>query len=394
VSAPLRTALIVGAGVAGLASAMALRRAGWQTIVFERAGAPRELGFALAMAPNALAALRELGLADQIIARGSVFRAGEIRRANGQRLRRFDASKLSPEAVPAIVVLRPVLHGALLEAVGAAAVRLDSEVVDFEADEGSVRVMLRDGTMVEGTVLIGADGVGSTIRRRLHPDEPAPRPSGYWALRGVAHGVAHLLGDLSTTGYFDRGVEAAAARAGEGAVYWYLSLLAGDVGDGPRDPRDVLERHTRRFEPRFRELTAATHDGDLRLDELFERPPLSSWGRGRVTLAGDAAHPMLPHTGQGAAQALEDAVALGLGIRLEDDPAVALRRYETVRAARTRRFVRLGRRIARVTTTRNPLIGSARNVMVRVLPQSLLAQAARRRSDPHASLRAGAQNTS
>jgi 2-polyprenyl-6-methoxyphenol hydroxylase-like FAD-dependent oxidoreductase len=124
----------------------------------------------------------------------------------------------------------------------------------------------------------------------------------------------------------------------------------------------------------------------MRFDELFERQPLSRWGTGRITLVGDAAHPMLPHTGQGAAQALEDAVALGLALGPPGDVEPPLRRYEDVRNRRTRRLVKLGPRIARITTTRNRLVKLLRTAAVRWLPESVLVSTAPGRGrDPHRS---------
>ena len=110
-------------------------------------------------------------------------------------------------------------------------------------------------------------------------------------VRGVAYHVDQHLGSLSTAAYFGRGIEAAMARAGRSAVYWYVSLPAEDVRRETHDPRAVVERATAALDDRFRAVARATEHEDLRFD---------------------AAHPMLPYTGQGAAQALEDAMALGL----------------------------------------------------------------------------------
>ena len=203
------------------------------------------------------------------------------------------------------------------------------------------------------------------------PDEPPARPSGYWAIRGVAHNVGHHLGDLSAVALFGPGVESSAARASETAIYWYMSLLAGDVGAGSRDPRETLRRLPQ-IDPALRAIVDATQTGDMRMDELLMRDPLASWGRGRVTLLGDAAHPVLPHSGQGAAQALEDAVALGLVLAAPSDVEAALRRYEQVRFRRTRDIQRLGRRIARVTTTRSAVVAALRTTIVRLVPMAVL----------------------
>jgi 2-polyprenyl-6-methoxyphenol hydroxylase-like FAD-dependent oxidoreductase len=374
-------ALIVGAGIGGLAAGIALRRRGWEICIHERAANPRELGFGLLLAPNALAALRELGVAEAVTSGGVAAGPVEIRRLNGQVLRRFDARL----GGPAVVALRRELHGALLNAVGENAIKLGSEAATITQDAGCVTLRLRNGNVDIGTVLIGADGVNSSIRKQLHPDEAPPRPSGFSAIRGVAYGVSNYLGQLSAISYMDDGIEAAAARASSDAVYWYISLLSREVATP--QPAEILRRWCPSFDSPFRAIVAATKSEDLRFDNLLQRNPLPSWGNGRVTLLGDAAHPVLPHTGQGAAQALEDAVALGLVLAPPGNIEQALRRYERVRIDRTRRFVKLGPRIARVTTTRNLLIQFARTSAIRLLPSRLLIKWADRRRDPHRALR-------
>ena len=374
-------ALIIGAGIGGLAAGIALRRRGWEISIHERAANPRELGFGLLLAPNAIAALRELGVAEAVTRGGVSTGAVEIRRLNGEVLRRFDAQL----GGPSVVALRRDLHGALLNAAGENAIKLDSEAKTITQDAEGVTLRLKDGSVDTGAVLIGADGVNSSIRKQLHPDEPPPRPSGFSAIRGVAYGVSNYLGPLSAISYMDDGIEAAAARASSDAVYWYVSLVSREVGT-MSDPAEILGRWGPLFDSPFRAIVAATTPEDLRFDKLLQRNPLPSWGNGRVTLLGDAAHPVLPHTGQGAAQALEDAVALGLVLAPSGNIEEALRRYERVRMNRTRRFVKLGPRIARFTTTRNRLVQSARTLAIRLLPSRLLTKWAKQ-GDPHRALR-------
>jgi 2-polyprenyl-6-methoxyphenol hydroxylase-like FAD-dependent oxidoreductase len=379
-----RTALVIGAGIGGLACGVALQRAGWTVRIHERAHSARELGFGLALAPNALAALRELGVADTVVRAGSQVQRIEMRHADGRVMRRFGV----PLSVPAVVALRQDLHGALLAAVGDGVIQFARHADSFVDRRSEVIVEFRDGTLDVGDMLIGADGIRSVIRARLHPDEPSPRASRFCALRGVAHGVSEHLGDLSGVIYFGAGVEAAAIRASMDAIYWYMSLLDNEVTE--QTPEAVLAGRLQGFDIPFRAIVSASKPDDMRFDRLWERGPLERWGASRVTLLGDAAHPVLPHTGQGAAQALEDAVALGLAVSSVDDVAVALRRYETVRSRRTREFVRVGPRIAQMTTTRSVTIAAMRSAAVRLIPEALLARmAGRLQHDPHAELRRG-----
>jgi 2-polyprenyl-6-methoxyphenol hydroxylase-like FAD-dependent oxidoreductase len=377
------TALIVGAGIGGLATGVALQRAGWRVRIFERAATPRELGFALLLAPNALASLRSIGLADTVIADGAIPARGEMRGRGGRLLRSFDmtaARTLLPE--PIVVVLRPVLHGALLEAVGRDAVALDSPVVGFDIGDRRPFVQLAGGDTVAGDVLIGADGVGSIVRRVLHPHEGPPRRSGLWAVRGVAYVPQPDGAALAGRQYFGKGTEAGVIPASADVSYWYVSVPDAAVGS-ERNPLAIAHRCARAFDDRMRAIVSATRPEDARLDELLDRDPIERWGRGPVTLLGDAAHPMLPHAGQGAAQALEDAVALAgaLGPPKGDshnrapDIDGSLRRYEAVRSARTKAIVHVARRNARLGSVRSALGCWLRDLALRLAPASQLLKA-------------------
>jgi 2-polyprenyl-6-methoxyphenol hydroxylase-like FAD-dependent oxidoreductase len=148
--------------------------------------------------------------------------------------------------------------------------------------------------------------------------------------------------------YFGRGIEAGVAKANPEVVYWYLSVRATALKGKSQAPRELLEQVVSGFHAPLQAIVTATRPEDLRLDELFERAALPQWGSGAVTLLGDAAHPMLPHAGQGAAQALEDAVALARALRAERPLEVSLRRYEKVRSGRTSTIVRVAKRNAQL----------------------------------------------
>jgi 2-polyprenyl-6-methoxyphenol hydroxylase-like FAD-dependent oxidoreductase len=377
----MSAAIIVGAGIGGLAAAIALRRAGWDVRVVEQAGSPRELGFALALAPNALEALRELGLKDEVVSCGIEVKAFEVRRPDGRVVKRVD---LQGDAVQSVVTLRPALHGALLTAVGSDAILLGRRVTGLATRGDSPAVALDDGSQIEADLVVGADGVGSVVRQALHPAEPPPRPSGYHALRGVSYDVGDRLGTADCAIYLGDGVEIGIARASASAVYWYISLVDELAGT---DAAATLERCTRGLDANAVAIMRAARPADIRPDRLFYRNPIDRWGSGCVTLLGDAAHPVLPHTAQGAALALEDAVALGLALR---GTAVesALRRYEQVRAPRARKVVRTGPRIAAMTTTRSRGRIALRNALVRLTPARAMSLALTLHArDPHRALR-------
>ncbi|HUR22104.1 MAG TPA: FAD-dependent monooxygenase [Vicinamibacterales bacterium] len=366
-----RTALIAGAGIGGLSAAIALRRTGWSVRVFERAQSPRELGFGVGLAPNAIAALRELGMADQVLARSFEPRSVEVRRPDGTVVKRVE---LPPGSLggPMVVALRPALHGALLDAVGSDSITLDWEATGFDMRDGRVTLRAAQGGVVEGDLLVGADGVASSIRRALHPSEPPPKTCGVVAVRGAVQGVLHHLNGLSAIFYMGRGIESMVIRASDTGIYWFLSLARALVPTGMSDPAAILARMSPQFDVTFRAVTSAT--ADMRCDELVDRDPIPFWGTGLVTLLGDAAHPVLPQTGQGAAQAIVDAVALAQALESGLDVERALRAYEHDRRGKTAALLRQGRRTASVMKTTNALACYLREVALRAAPVNTLAR--------------------
>jgi 2-polyprenyl-6-methoxyphenol hydroxylase-like FAD-dependent oxidoreductase len=372
-----RIALIVGAGIGGLSTAIALRKAGWDVRVFERSATLRELGFGVGLAPNAMAALADLGVAGEVLARGCQPACGEVRRMDGTVLKRA----AWPRGIlggPSVVAMRPDLYGALLDAVGADTVTPGSQATGFTVRGDRVTLHLANGSTAEGDLLIGADGVGSLIRRQLHPSEPPPRPSRIVSVRGAVDGALKYLGNVDAIYYLGPGTESAFIRASATGIYWFFAVAEELVPPEVRRHADtatsmvvaakaVLAHMAPRFDDTFRAVSSATsefhYDGIL-----VDRDPLPTWGTGVVTLIGDAAHPMLPHTGQGAAQAIVDAVTLGKMLGNGSAVEPTLRAFEAERLSKTAALVRQGRRTARIMRVSNPALCYTRELVLRALP--------------------------
>ncbi|WP_420635665.1 FAD-dependent monooxygenase [Candidatus Palauibacter sp.] len=184
-------------------------------------------------------------------------------------------------------------------------------------------------------------------------------------MRGASR-AAEQLGDLSGVMYLGPGLESALIRSSDTGVYWFPSFARELVPSDTRDPEAIVAHYSPRMDATFRAVTSRTEE--LRCDELADRDPLPRWSEGVVTLLGDAAHPLLPHTGQGAAQAIVDAVALGQA--LDEGPNVedTLRSYERERRPKTAVLLAQGRWTARVMRMTNPIACALREAAIRLAP--------------------------
>jgi 2-polyprenyl-6-methoxyphenol hydroxylase-like FAD-dependent oxidoreductase len=316
--------VIAGAGIGGMTAAGALTHKRVEVLVLERAANLDHVrvGGGLHLWPNGQRALDYIGGSSERL-REELDPDAYLQRASfdnwrGSAMHEWDTHDT-------LCVTRGGLHRALSDAVPANAVRTDAAVSGYEERDDGVSVMLASGETIEADGLVGADGIQSTIRSQLLGDGP-PRYAGYTTWIGVTEfehpeappGLFRIL--------FGHGARFLYFPVGGGRQYWEASVA---VPEGGRDPdgghRDALLTHFSRYAEPTVPLISATDDAGIVRFDIYDRAPAKSWGSGRVTLLGDAAHPMTNAFGQGANQAMEDAVVL----------ADSLSRESTVTAANT-----------------------------------------------------------
>jgi salicylate hydroxylase len=347
--------LIAGGGIAGLVAALALQQQGRRVVVFEQARAVGDVGAGISMGARTSRALYGLGLEDAIKAvadspRASAafdYRTGQV--LSGAYARR---NWSAADMVDVNMLHRADLFGVLKAAIDVndpEAVRLDSRVVGYEQDDAGVTVELAGGGRVDGVALIGADGLRSTIRERI-AGPSSPRKTGRVAYRFlVPMAQAEPFLGAGTAGIyvgsrvsFSRYV----MRKGTLVNCLALALQPGVEGEG-------WSQHATRtellalFEGWHADViglaSAAPLDRTARW-ALYDRDPLDVWVDGRVALLGDAAHPILPFLGMGAALGIEDAVVMARALGAVSDPAQAFRVYELARRDRANAILLESRR--------------------------------------------------
>jgi 2-polyprenyl-6-methoxyphenol hydroxylase-like FAD-dependent oxidoreductase len=363
-------AIVAGAGIGGLSAAVALRNAGVDVTVLEREPRLAPAGAGIWLWPNAIHALRSLGVGERVVT--AALPVGLTVRAAGGRLLADTGSAEFPRrfGAPLVVLHRADLHEALAAGAGPGTIRLGAECVAVRQDARGVTVELRDGVTLRGDVLIGADGLHSAVRTALHGNQK-PRFSGYTAWRAVTPLPDALVPRVVDCKYTGRGRIFVTARLADGSLFWAATGRAtpGERRDAAADRRSLLTALADWADP-VRDVVAATDPARILRHDLHDRPPLERWSHGRVTLVGDAAHPMLPNLGQGACQAIEDAVALGRALSSSRDPVAALDAYEAERRGRAVRIARQSRRMARLEHVDGRVAERLRNAVMRALPST------------------------
>jgi 2-polyprenyl-6-methoxyphenol hydroxylase-like FAD-dependent oxidoreductase len=350
-------ALVVGAGIGGLATAVALQRSGRDVLVLERATELGEVGAGISLWPNAVKALRRLGIGDEVEAAGAAAHESAFRSWRGAQLGASITTRLQGRfGAPLVIVHRARLQAALRRALGRDTVRLGAECAALDQDDLGVTVRLVDGGVERGAVAIAADGLRSRARAILFDDGP-PRYAGITAWRGVVPLDDTLRGRIAGGESFGHGSLFGVATLNGSQAYWWASARRRETdGEEPALEKSALLRAFSSWHDPIPELVASTPAESIIRTCLYERSPLRHLSVGRIALAGDAAHPMLPNLGQGACQAIEDAVVLADELAATHDTAAV---------------AKASRQMSRIAHVRNPLAVGVRNTLLRASPPSM-----------------------
>jgi salicylate hydroxylase len=358
--------LVVGAGLGGLTAALALDAAGIEVEVHEQAAALGEVGAGLTLSRGAQHVLAEIGLLGEVLARASAVRSNAfLHYRTGQLLDGgVDASDGAPadatEVGPNVQMHRADLHAVLADALtrrAPAALLLGQVLVDVEDLGDRVRARFADGSSADGDLLVGADGLRSVVRRHLWGDG-LPRFTGQVAFRAL------VPGPLAAP--FVAGIGRAAVYLGPGRVFNRYVLRQGALVNCVAIARTDSWRDEGWTTPATGDELASLYNGwhpdvlgligaapTLTKWALYDREPLPRWRRGRVTLLGDAAHPMLPFLGLGAAMAIEDGIVLARALAASPDTD-GLVRYEAARRPRTTEVMLQSRHEGTLVQARDP----------------------------------------
>ncbi|WP_141582601.1 FAD-dependent monooxygenase [Actinomadura sp. WMMA1423] len=367
----MANAIVIGGGIGGLTVAAALSRDGWTVTLHERASSLEPIGSGLALGPNALRALDTIGAGDAVRELAVMQGDGGLRTSGGTWLSRTSAEAVAARyGDPTVVLMRSALVDLLAERLPEGALKLGSTVTSVSPEDG---IVVTGEGEERADLVVAADGVHSAVRSALFPGPSPVRYTGLTAWRAV---TPESVGDVAGSEAWGRGRVFGMTRLAGGLAYLYATAEAPE-GARARDERaELLRLFGDWHDPIPVLLRSLSPDRLIRNDLYAMERPLPSFHRGKVALLGDAAHPMTPNLGQGACQAVEDAVVLAHEV---SSGGGGLPAYTAARLPRTTAVMRRSLQIARLTALSGAVPVAARNAMVwlggRLGPTAVMRQA-------------------
>lgn len=364
--------VIVGGGIGGLTLAMCLHQLGIGHTLLERGDELRDAGTGIGIWTNAVAVLDRYGLGDEVRAMGDPIDRTISTNLDGLELVRVDlGASIGRRDSDCFLVHRPDFHRLLASRADPTRIRLGAPCVGFSQTLTGVTVHLADGGTLEGDVLVAADGVRSMVRRELWGDIPLRFCGPGW--RGIANkqpGEPHVNREI----HGRDGERFGLCPMGPRHVYWWATHLGRAGDEVPAAERKARLRAIFAGWPFEADaLIEATPDERILYNDMVDIPPLRFWGRGRITLLGDAAHPTTPNLAQGGCMAVEEAGLLARLLQSCPDAEAALRAYERLRIPRARMIVNTSHAWGRMSEWRGTAARRVKEVILRSWPRPAMA---------------------
>ncbi len=335
-------AIVIGAGMAGLATGIALRQAGYEVEIYEKTRKLRPAGAGISLWSNGIKVLNKLGLGKEVAAIGGQMNRMEYRNKQGEVLNNVNLIPLMEQVGQRpYPVSRTDLQQMMLNAFGEADVRMGMRCVEVKQNADSATAVFEDGTTATGDVVIGADGIHSVVRTYLNGDKVEPRYAGYVNWNGLVEASPDLAeGDVWVI-YVGEGKRASMMPVGGNRFYFFCGCPQPQGTKTPPEKiRAELQEIFAGWAQPVQNLIAKLDPQQVNRLEISDIDPLANLVEGRIALVGDSAHATTPTLGQGGCQAMEDAEVLcrylvTTNISVED----ALKRYEAARKERVAKLV-------------------------------------------------------
>jgi len=368
-------AAIIGAGIGGLSTAIALQQAGIDFEILEAAPELKPVGAGIVMASNAMQVFQRLGIEKKIIKAGlEIVNAygvdQDFKLISGLRVKEKIASRYG---VGSYAVHRSRLQQALLEEIDAKKIHLNKKLTTLSQSNQKVKISFEDGVSTEADLVIGADGIKSAVRKNIFEKMPL-RYSGQTCWRGMTK--FNLPADKQFNSYEmwgkQKGLRFGFVPIAPDEVYYFTTFFTDANGkDDPGQVKESLLRNYSSFGSLATQIIESTPKENIIRSDIFDLKPIPKWWNGRVALLGDAAHATTPNLGQGGCQAVEDAYVIAKCLKEHSSIEKAFEKYQNTRYEKALHVVNLSWSFGKMTNISNPILQSLRNGIMRAMPESM-----------------------
>lgn len=360
--------ILIGGGIGGAATALALHRKGFYPVVYERVKELKEVGAGIALWANATHVLKNLDLLEEAKKAGVITTNYQFNSQNGKELVNVPVNGFE---LPTIGIHRADLHELLWRRLPQKQFILGETFERFSYSENRICAHFASGLMVEGNALIGTDGLRSKVRSELFGEQP-PIYRNFTTWRGLTTHIPDTYRPGYIREFLGRGKGFGFMMLGKGRMYWYAAALASEnQPDAPIGRKKELANMFQDWFDSIPELIAATDETDIIKTDLYDRVPALPWSKQNITLLGDAAHPTLPTLGQGACMALEDALVVTKCLMEFSSPAAAFQNYESQRFSRTKSIVEQSLRSGRMGQLAHPITVKLRETLMKLMKPAI-----------------------
>ncbi|MCM3454513.1 FAD-dependent oxidoreductase [Heyndrickxia oleronia] len=364
--------IIVGGGIAGLATAIALQKDGYHVKVLERSTELKVVGAGLGLGANAWKGLTRLGITNDLERNCHLIKRTKFLDQKGNLISEMDIEHLNRKyGVAYFTVHRADLQKVLFQHLLPNTIEFGKRLVDFDQNETGVTVRLEDGNTMKGEALIAADGIHSIVRKKSFPNIK-PRYSGYTCWRAVVKPPQELIVPGEFTETWGSKGRFGIVPLTNNQIYWFACLNA------PFQSKDMSAFTTNELYHIFQdyhfpvpELIKWTENEKLIWNDIIDLKPTNRFAMDKILLIGDAAHATTPNIGQGAGQAIEDAIILSKILKDKNCKKEAFSEFENLRIPKTKKITNLSWRIGKVAQLDNPFQIKIRNSIMRMIPSKI-----------------------
>ena len=362
--------LIIGGGIGGLMTAIALNQKGIASSIFEKTKSPDANGAGLALWANATRILDTYGLFNNLLEKGNVLHEMKTSTSHGRHLNVVRLDKLEGKFhFPSIVLLRQHLQRELLNAIPASQIQFNKQCVKIEHQTGKVTVHFSDGTSEAADAAIFADGIHSLARKSVF-NIPPLNYAGRTSWRGVAEFSSTVFSKNTNLEIFGNGRRIGIFPLPNNLAYWYAAVnMTKEESTQQKRTIECVSSHFKDWAEPVPTLFKNTSEERLILTNINYTTHIHHLVTDNIALLGDAAHPMTPDLGQGACQAIEDAYIMAECLSATQSIESGLKRYETIRLPRVRSIAKNSYRMGKLRQMGNPVGTGFRNSLFRFLPE-------------------------